>query len=140
MGSKAGRPTKWSEELEEKALHYIENFNTEEYGDAIPSIVGLAVALNVAKSTIYEWGAEERGIFPDILEACNTNQERTLVNGGITGAFNPTIVKLILTKHGYQDQAHQTLSGPDGGPIETKSHPLVVQPVRIVEKDSDSGG
>ena len=39
-------------------------------------------------------------------------QERFLVEGGVSGSYNPMISKLILTKHGYADK--QEVTGADG--------------------------
>lgn len=111
----AGRPTICNDELREKALEYIENYR--EHGEVIPSVVGMAKAINVAKSTLYKWAEEEDKKFSDILDQCMDNQEIALMNGGLSGDYNSTITKLMLTKHGYHDKADNTLSSPDGGPV-----------------------
>ena len=36
------------------------------------------------------------------------NQGRTLLNNGLDGTFNPTIAKLVLSKHGYTDSPSNT--------------------------------
>lgn len=98
-----GRPTKYSEEAVETAEDYIVNFS--DYGDAIPSVVGLAVALKTHRDTIYAWAKEEgKEAFSDIVKRLSTNQERRLLNGGLDNSFNPTIAKLLLGKHGYSDK------------------------------------
>lgn len=51
-----GRPTIYSEELLEKSVHYLANF--EELGDEIPSNVGLALYLGVHRDTIQVWGGQ----------------------------------------------------------------------------------
>ncbi len=38
-------------------------------------------------------------------------QKRTLINKGLTGVFNATIVKLMLSKHGYSEKVDQTVTG-----------------------------
>ena len=38
-------------------------------------------------------------------------QEKDLINKGLTGDFNSTITKLILTKHGYSDKQDIDHSG-----------------------------
>ena len=102
-----GRPTKYTKELEEKAYEYIENFS--EYGDEIPSHVGICAAIGVAKSTLYLWAEQKKGKFSDILEKCNELQERELFNKGLNGTFNSNIVKLALGKHGYHDKQDTNL-------------------------------
>ena len=98
-----GRPTKYNEEALNTAEDYIVNFS--DYGDAIPSVVGLAVALETHRDTIYAWAKEEgKESFSDIVKRLSTNQERKLLNGGLDNSFNPTIAKLLLGKHGYSDK------------------------------------
>ncbi|MGB3727474.1 MAG: terminase small subunit [Glaciecola sp.] len=113
-----GRPTKYSEETVETAEDYIVNFS--DYGDAIPSVVGLAVALKTHRDTIYAWAKEEgKESFSDIVKRLSTNQERKLLNGGLDNSFNPTIAKLLLGKHGYSDKTETDITS--GG--EKLQHP-----------------
>ena len=102
-----------------------------EVDDAIPSIAGLACYLGVARSAIYRWGKEESEDgekFKDILEGILSMQERKLLSGGLKGDFNPTIAKLILTKHGYSDRAEIDNTSSDGS-MATK--PTVIQLVPV---------
>ncbi len=115
----AGRPSKYTPEIVEQARLYIQNY--AEHGHAIPSIVGMAVVIGISKSTLYDWSDQEGNEFSDILDECMDNQEVKLMNGGLSGDFNASIAKLALGKHGYSDKADNTLTGSDGGPIETKS-------------------
>lgn len=108
-----GRPTKWSEELEAKALEYVKNWqNTGK--DVVPSIVGLCSYINVAKSTIYKWADENKGNFSDIVSQINESQEQFLVGGGLKGDYNASIAKLMLTKHGYHDKVDNNNTSSDG--------------------------
>ena len=104
-----GRPTKYNEEALNTAEDYIVNFS--DYGDAIPSVVGLAVALETHRDTIYAWAKEEgKESFSDIVKRLSTNQERKLLNGGLDNSFNPTIAKLLLGKHGYSDKTETDIT------------------------------
>lgn len=96
-----GRPTKLNDELMAKARSYITEFYKQD--DLIPSIASLCVYLGVARSTIHKWG-DENPKFSDILEDLKAMQEKTLLTGGMSGNFNSTIAKLVLTKHGYSDK------------------------------------
>ena len=107
----AGRPTKLTPEAIEKAIDYI-NGGYEALGHAIPSVVGLSIALNITRSALYRWAEEEGSAFKDILEDCNTRQHEILISKGLQSDFNPTICKLVLGKHGYHER--QEVSGPDG--------------------------
>ena len=101
------RPTKYNQEILEKAQHYLDNY--EEYDEVIPSAVGLALALNITRSTLYEWAKDEdKKEFSDILDNINKRQEQILLKNGLTNQFNSNITKLVLGKHGYTDRAQQS--------------------------------
>ena len=108
----AGRPTDYSDEMLRKSRDYLDNFK-EVHGHIIPSVVGLA---KVKKE------------FSDILRRINNNQHFELLHGGLSGELNSNITKLVLGKHGYHDKQDQQVSGPNGGPVETKST-IVFNPV-----------
>lgn len=113
-----GRPTKYSDKILETAKNYI--VNHDEYGDVIPSVVGLAVALETHRDTVYDWAKDEnKPEFSDIVKRLATNQERKLLNGGLDNSFNPTIAKLLLGKHGYSDKTETDITS--GG--EKLTHP-----------------
>ncbi len=99
-----GRPTTYGPEVLEQAEHYLRNY--KEYDDLIPSVEGLALAINRARSTIYKWAEEEdKQQFSDMLTKLNEEQQRILVNNGLGGKFNSAITKLVLTKHGFHDKS-----------------------------------
>ena len=49
--------------------------------------------------------AEEHPEFSDILEQLLSAQASQLIQNGLVNNYNPTITKLMLTKHGYRDKA-----------------------------------
>lgn len=109
-----GRPTSCTPELLDLAAAYVDG-GYEEVGDLIPSIAGMACAIGVGRSTLHGWAKDKTSErFLDIFERCSEMQERKLVNGGLGGAFNPAITKMILTKHGYSDKIEQSHISPDG--------------------------
>lgn len=75
----------------------------------LPNIAGLARYLGVARSSIYEWKKDHED-FSDILDAILAEQEHRLITGGLSGSYNSTIAKLILTKHGYSDKIDQDIT------------------------------
>ena len=114
-----GRPTDYNPEIITKSRTYIESCvdEVEEYhrgrGDKsntyerlvrvrLPTVEGLAGYLSVARSTVYEW-KDHHGEFSDIVEELLANQAEKLINNGLSGNYNPTITKLLLTKHGYKE-------------------------------------
>lgn len=105
---KGGRPTVYGDKIIEKAKHYIKHYN--EFNDVMPSVAGLSVVLGVARSTVYKWCEEEgKEKFSDIIRKLEAEQERKLLNMGLSGDFNSTITKLCLTKHGYSDKVDTTV-------------------------------
>ena len=112
-----GRPTSYSEELEQQARDYITTY--EEHGHAMPSVVGLCQVIKRSRATIYRWeGEEDKQAFKDILEELQEAQQLVLFNRSLTGDYNAAIAKLALGKHGYHDKADTTVSGPNGAPVE----------------------
>lgn len=118
---KRGRPTNYNTEILKKAKKYLLDCK-DEYGRWIknknkkikaefipglivhlPSIAGLAVYLKVHRQTIYEWGKEHK-FFGDILQEILAEQEKRLIENGLSGTYNSNIVKLVLGKHGYHDK------------------------------------
>lgn len=123
------RPIEYSQEVVTAAWAYIENYS--DHGHVIPSVVGLCQVINRSKSTIYEWAKDPAKGFSDIVEAIAEAQEQKLVSNGLTGVFNSTITKLLLTKHGYHDKQDSTIAGPNGGAVEMQ---WTIQPVKPVNE------
>jgi len=100
------RPTKYSTALLEKAQHYLDHY--EEYDEVIPSAVGLALVLDITRSTLYAWARDEdKKVFSHILDNINKKQEQVLLRKGLNNEFNSNITKLVLGKHGYHDRPQQ---------------------------------
>jgi len=109
----AGRPTKYTPELLEKAWHYVENY--EDYGCAFPSDIGLSLALDINNSTVYAWAKDEnKHEFSKILDKINKLQQQVAWNKGLKGEYNANLVKLLLGKHGYSDKVAQDNTSSDG--------------------------
>lgn len=105
-----GRPSIYTPELLAKARDYVLNY--ADYGDQIPSIAGLACELSISRETCHTWAKEgDKPEFSDIVRDISQAQERKLLNGGLSGDFNPSIAKLVMTKHGYTDKLETEHSG-----------------------------
>jgi hypothetical protein len=120
-----GRHTEYNETYQKNTEKYLKSCVKE-----IPSIEGLAVFLGVARSTIYKW-KDEQPDFSDILEKLLAEQAKRLINNGLTGQWNSTITKLILTKHGYSDKVEQDVTS-GGKPI-----PILAS-MNVSTNDSDN--
>lgn len=99
-----GRPQEYNQSYTDKANSYLDTI-----GKNLPSIEGLAVFLEVHRSTIYDW-KDKFPEFSDILEKILAVQADSLMNNGLTGKWNSTISKLILTKHGYSDKSETDIT------------------------------
>ncbi len=147
----AGRPTDYMPEILEKAQGYLDLCEDEEiqivkqsnsekgyemYDNRLkvklPSIEGLARHLNIARSTLYLWEKEHKE-FSDILEDIKSEQAERLINNGLSGDYNSTISKLILTKHGYSDKIEQDVTS-GGEPMG-----VVVLPAKQTSIDDSLG-
>lgn len=113
-----GRPTKYDAEVISLSNDYAENY--KDYGDAVPSVVGLCAHINRSKSVVYEWIKDkDKTEFLDIYSKIQEGQERGLINGGLAGGFAPAVTKMLLTKHGYSDKTETDITS--GG--EKLQHP-----------------
>lgn len=106
------RPTDYSSEVISDAWAYVKEFCNDtvevKSGTAIlsvnlPTIEGLALYLEISRSTLYLWQKEHKE-FSDIIEVLQQKQAQVLINNGLAGKYNPTIAKVLLTKHGYTDK------------------------------------
>lgn len=123
------RPTILTSELKDKARQYLKECVDEEdeyhktrgeKSDSydriikvrIPTIEGLAVYLGVNRDTLYDWETKDEE-FSDILSDLRSTQADRLLNNGLSGTYNSTIAKVILTKHGYREGVDQTTNDKD---------------------------
>jgi len=110
---KRGRPTIYNEKLVEEARKYVDG-GWQEAGDPVPSVAGLACEIGVNRETLRLWSKDESNDFFGILNEIMQIQERSLLKGGLQGDFNPSITKMMMTKHGYSDRVEQDLTTSDG--------------------------
>lgn len=114
-----GRPTKLTDELMDKAKVYVQ----KDYliDELIPTMQGLSLYLGVSKRVLHDW-RNENDEFMHIVDDLMDLQAKNLFRGGLTGDFNASITKLLLTKHGFSDRVEQDLRSSDG----------TMQPTQIV--------
>lgn len=118
---KIGRPSKLAVSLEKAKAYLMGEYKT--VGDVVPSVAGLACYLGISRSTAQEY-AKENQAFSGTLAAIKTLQENSLINKGLMGEFNPTIVKLMLSNHGYAEKQETALTGKAGGAIKIETSPM----------------
>lgn len=116
MANAGGRPTKYDPNFIEEVDRYIATTGREQ--TALPTVQGLALHLNVNKTSLYEWAKAHEG-FSNALEKLMDQQGQQLINDGIYGGkeVNSTIVKLLLmNNHGMREKSDVTT---DDAPIQT---------------------
>ena len=109
----AGRPSKYKVEYNKKVLDYLEkNKDSEKMmvsGGSkltvkLPTIEGFAVYIGVNKTSLFEW-KKLYPIFSNSLELIKSEQMKRLLNSGLSGDYNSTIAKLILSSnHGMREK------------------------------------
>jgi hypothetical protein len=122
---KAGRPTKYSEDILAATLKYVDGAEdrfstfTKSYsatGESferlveagLPTVEGLALELHVHRDTIQEWRKEHKP-FSVALELLDQKQRQMLIKGGLSGYYNPLITKLVLSaNHGMKEKTDVT--------------------------------
>lgn len=130
------RPREYSEEIITKAKAYIDSCEDEvidrisghsesfiKYEQKLkvnlPTIEGLARYLKIHRDTVYQWEKDHEE-FSDILEELRSKQAERLLNNGLSGDYNSTIAKVLLTKHGYNDKQEIDQKTEHSGGIEIK--------------------
>lgn len=137
QSKQVGCPSKLTDELIAKAKEYLYG-GYESLGDVVPSVAGLACYLAIARSTTYEYAKQDSDLgreFSDIVEGILSLQENKLINGGLKGDFNPSITKIMLTKHGYSEKQEIDHRSPDGS---MSQKPTVIRLVGVSPDGSDS--
>lgn len=131
------RPTEYKEEYCQKVQEYLDECQDEEvqvvkqssdkyemYENKLkvklPTLKGFAMFIDVNESTLYEWD-KKYPEFSKSLDRIRTEQHNRLINNGLSGDYNPTIAKLILSSnHGMSEKTVSEITGKDGGPVELK--------------------
>ncbi len=114
------RPVEYNEEVVVRVQSYLDACVDEQYqllktdGDKstsyenkvrvrLPTIEGLALYLKIHKDTVYEW-EKTYSEFSDVIGELRHRQAQALINNGLSGDYNPTIAKVLLSKHGYKEE------------------------------------
>lgn len=125
-----GRPTKYDDSFIDKVEEYlkqaIDKYEMVMIGDKmvsqlvvnLPSIEGFCIWADIGISTLYLWKEK----YPDFMEALRdieTAQKNVIMQKGISGQYNSTIGKLILSSnHGMRERNDLT---SDDKPIQSNT-------------------
>lgn len=82
----------------------------------LPTLEGFALFIGVNKSTLYEW-EQKHEEFSDALGRIRTEQKERLMNMGLSGHYNSTIAKLILSANHKMTERTDITSGDKELPI-----------------------
>lgn len=113
--STLGRPTKYKDEYVDQAEVYLmecEDTLTErgKLQVKLPTVEGFARFLGVNKTSLYEW-EKKHDIFSNALDKIRIEQQQRLINMGLSGDYNPTIAKLVLSSnHGMSEKTETDLT------------------------------
>lgn len=103
----------YTEEMQERADLYIDEFESDVDNEVVPSITALAFHLGISRATAHNWG-NQFPTFLDTLEKVNQVQEIKLTNGSLSNKLNSNISKLMLANHGYSDKSVVDNTSSDG--------------------------
>jgi AraC-like DNA-binding protein len=114
MAGLGGRPTKLTQDIIDQAIEYLDNNDALGPAALLPTIERLSLILKVHRDTLYEWAATDKR-FSDIFERLKASQADKLLQNGLANRWNPTITKLILSKHDYVEKKNTdiTTNGKD---------------------------
>lgn len=107
-----GRPSKLTPEIIDLGYEYLAETSSMSVNTLLPTIEGLALHLDIRRSTMYEWEKENEQ-FSDILERLRASQAQKIMQNSMLNRYNSTISKLMLSKHGYIEQKDVTTNGKD---------------------------
>lgn len=80
----------------------------------LPSIVGLAIYLDVDKSTVYSWSDstsdQYNGEFALIVRQVHKAQEKVLLDKTLGGLYQTKVAGMLLSKHGYVEKTETDIT------------------------------
>jgi hypothetical protein len=77
----------------------------------LQTIEGFALHIGVNPDTLYEW-AKNYPEFSEALRKIKTEQQKRLLDRGLSGDYNPTIAKLVLSaNHNMREKQDVTTDG-----------------------------
>ena len=107
-----GRPTKYRDDMPGRVLSFIDECEASETVQ-LPTVEGIALTLDVATSTVELWGQVHEE-FSGTLKKAKQTQKNMLMNNGLSGDYNSTIAKLILSaNHGMHEKSERNIGVPE---------------------------
>ena len=117
------RPTKLTKAIITKAKEYEQDWRLID-GSPVPTKEGMALHLDVARSTLYVWIEDDTPLGRSFQTSLSGQwlKGRTLIAHSLDGTFNSTISKMMLSKHDYveKQQTDVTSDGKALAPVLVK--------------------
>ena len=106
---KGGRPTKFSPLMLKASIEYIKGEYTKQ--EAIPTMAGLSIYLDVNEDTLYEW-LKKGQEFSEAIKRLKSSQKMKLITGGLIKKYDASMAKFeLLNNHGYKEKSEVEHSG-----------------------------
>lgn len=121
-----GRPSEYDPSFVPKADEYLEScVDVERKTDKgyavivrLPKLEGFARYLGVSRQTLHNW-ADAHPEFLDALERIKIEQKERLIDNGLSGDYNATIAKLVLSSdHDMREKSDTTTAGQPIGSVD----------------------
>ena len=112
----AGRPSKYNKTILKKTQEFMDG-GYKDSGAVIPTLEGLALYLGLVPSTVHKWANEDgnKPEFSEALRRITAMQRENLLTGGLTGSYNASIAKLLLShNHGVMERSQVDTVSSDG--------------------------
>lgn len=114
---------KYRPEYADEMLEYFSNH------DAVPMFEEFANSKKVTATTMLNW-AKKYPRFAAVYDICREIAQTKLLQGGLSGRYNPQIVKLIaMNKHGMSEKSEQKVDASVDG--ELKVNITVLKPEKV---------
>lgn len=105
-----------TQEHVDKGMAYINGGYLED--EVVPTSDGLAIAMNVCRKTTYNWAEMKSNQFREeiayIVDRVQAMQGKLIVNGGLSGQFNPAFAGKLVGNHGFGDKQSIDHTSSDG--------------------------
>lgn len=109
--AEVGRPTEYNDEILKKSQEYIKSRKDDGKEVKLPTLEGLALYLDVSRKSLYNW-AEKHSEFLHTLGIIERKQKEKLIAKGLSGDYNSTIAKLMLSSnHGMKERTENENTG-----------------------------
>jgi hypothetical protein len=122
------RPTEYQEAYVEMVHDYLndceDQYDSEkkEYLVKLPTVEGFADYVGHNKTTIYEW-VKIYPEFSNAIDRIKNHQLNKLINKGLSGKYNATIAKLLLSgNHNIREKSEQDITS-DGKALQVSFDP-----------------